>query len=97
MGCLGHPLQARSAKSCTIPESKNEGCDHPRCCRCWSLLPQVFAGYVTGIMGDEDNSEDERIGSVCEILSGATEEVYRGTMALPLARSDGVGGKQGNR
>lgn len=25
-------------------------------------------------MGDEDNSQEERLDSVCEILSGATEE-----------------------
>lgn len=36
---------------------------------------QVYSGYVTGIMGDEDNPQEERIDSVCEILSGATEEV----------------------
>lgn len=38
------------------------------------LDDEVFGGYVTGIMGDEDNPQEERIDSVCEILSGATEE-----------------------
>lgn len=35
---------------------------------------------MSGIMGDEDNPEDERIDSVCEILSGATDEVRRTIM-----------------
>lgn len=39
------------------------------------LIFQVFGGYVTGIMEDEDNPKEERLDSVCEILSGATEEV----------------------
>lgn len=43
--------------------------------RCsWSMI-QVYGGYVTGIMGDEDYSEEERVESVCELLTGATEEV----------------------
>lgn len=37
--------------------------------------PQVYGGYVSGIMGDEDNPQEERLDSVIEILSGATEEV----------------------
>lgn len=32
---------------------------------------------MTGIMGDEDNPQEERLDSVIEILSGATEEVRR--------------------
>lgn len=36
---------------------------------------KVYGGYVTGIMGDEDNPQEERIDSVIEILSGAAEEV----------------------
>lgn len=38
-------------------------------------LVKVYGGYVTGIMGDEDNPQEERIDSVIEILSGAAEEV----------------------
>lgn len=30
---------------------------------------------MTGIMGDEDNPQEERLDSVCDLLSGATEEV----------------------
>ena len=30
---------------------------------------------MSGIMGDEDNPQEERLDSVIEILSGATEEV----------------------
>lgn len=37
--------------------------------------PQVYGGYVSGIMGDEDNPQEERLDSVIEILSGAAEEV----------------------
>ena len=36
---------------------------------------QVYGGYVTGIMGDKDYAEEERVESVCELLAGATEEV----------------------
>ncbi len=35
----------------------------------------MYSGYVSGIMGDEDNPQEERIDSVVEILSGAVEEV----------------------
>ncbi|CBJ30946.1 hypothetical protein Esi_0226_0020 [Ectocarpus siliculosus] len=38
------------------------------------LDAEVYGGYVTGIMGDEDNPQEERIESVIEILSGAAEE-----------------------
>ncbi|CAM9416036.1 unnamed protein product, partial [Scytosiphon promiscuus] len=38
------------------------------------LDAEVYGGYVTGIMGDEDNPEEERVDSVMEILSGAAEE-----------------------
>ncbi|CAM9149865.1 unnamed protein product [Pylaiella littoralis] len=38
------------------------------------LDAEVYGGYVTGIMGDEDNPQEERIDSVIEILSGAAEE-----------------------
>lgn len=44
----------------------------PHCATC---TPQVYGGYVSGIMGDEDNPQEERLDSVIEILSGATEEV----------------------
>lgn len=37
---------------------------------------------MTGIMGDEDNPPEERLDSVVEILSGATEEVSGVTDAL---------------
>lgn len=42
---------------------------------CATRAPQVYGGYVSGIMGDEDNPQEERLDSVIEILSGATEEV----------------------
>eukprot|EP00903_Cladosiphon_okamuranus_P016644 g15350.t1 len=38
------------------------------------LDAEVYGGYVSGIMGDEDNPQEERLDSVIEILSGAAEE-----------------------
>ena len=40
---------------------------------------------MTGIMGDQDNSQEEQIESVCELLGGATEEVQAESRATVIS------------
>ena len=41
---------------------------------------------MSGIMGDEDNPQEERLDSVIQILSGATEEVREAPTGALLTR-----------
>lgn len=82
-GFLQPHLLIRSLSSCLLPDLSYRTAaaaaaakyHYPLSGTFGSPQSQVYGGYVTGIMGDEDNPQEERLDSVCEILSAAAEEV----------------------